>query len=219
MERLRLLVSAICLRRTKDCLGLPPRENRVQQVVFSNEENTIYEACKQSTVDVIELVFKDDGKLKSFATVIQLILRLRQICNHGKKMLSAASLRSLEDYTSARESPGNVLPLIEKTLCGLCGRQVLEFASLLRCMHPACASCFEEKEISTSELQLECSICAGTISPKAALDLDNDHAAEKSLCDDYQPSSKVVCLLKNLHAHSEESADPPIKRLSITLAP
>lgn len=218
MKRLRLLVSAICLRRTKDCLGLPPRKNEIQPVVFSSEEKHLYETCKQSTVEFIELVFKEDGKLKSFTTVIQLILRLRQICNHGKEMLSTKTLKNIDDFILSQGSKGGISPLVEAALCGLCGRKVQDVDSLLPCMHPACSSCFEEKELMVSKGELECSICVGADSPNSHHDRGIDQPMPDAMMVDYKPSSKVAALIKNLLSYNEDSANISIKRWS-TLTP
>lgn len=214
MKRLRLLVSAICLRRTKDCLGLPPRKNEIQPVVFNSEEKHLYESCKQSTVEFIELVFKEDGKLKSFATVIQLILRLRQICNHGKEMLSAKTLKKIDDYMSSQGSRESISPLVEIALCGMCGRKVHDMDSLLPCMHPSCSSCFEEKEMMISKGELECSICAGRDSSKSnnSPGIGQDQSMPDAIIVDYKPSSKVAALVQNLLSYNEDPDHLPIKR-------
>ncbi|CAD6594367.1 MAG: hypothetical protein ASARMPRED_009263, partial [Alectoria sarmentosa] len=213
MKRLRLLVSAICLRRTKDCLGLPPRKNEIQPVAFNNEEKDLYEICKQSTVEFIELVFKEDGKLKSFATVIQLILRLRQICNHGKEMLSAKALKNIDDYMSSQGSRGSMSRLVEVALCGICGRKVQDMEALLPCMHPTCSFCFEEKEMMLSKGELDCSICAGTLSSKSNNNLgsDQDQPIPDAIIVAYKPSSKVATLIKNLLSYNQDPTTLPIK--------
>ena len=213
MKRLRLLVSAICLRRTKDCLGLPPRKNEIQSVIFNREEKQLYETCKQSTVEFIEFAFKEDGKIKSFATVIQLILRLRQICNHGKEMLSAKTLKNIDNYMSSQGPPGSMSSLVESAMCGMCGRKVQDMDSLLPCMHLACGSCSEEKEMVISKGELECGICAGTLSPRSNNNLeDQDQPMPDAMIGDYNPSSKVAALVKNLLSCNEESTNTPIKR-------
>ncbi len=217
MKRLRSLVSAICLRRTKDCLGLPARKNENQLVVFSSEEKHLYETCKQSTIEFIELVFKEDGKPRSFATVIQLILRLRQICNHGKEMLSAKSLKNIDDYMSSQGSRGSISPPVEIALCGICGRKVQDIDSLLPCMHTACGSCFEEKEMMFSKGELQCSICAGTGFPRSSNSpgLDQDQPMPDAMIANYKPSSKVAALVRNLLSYNTDPDKLPIKRYLI----
>ncbi|KAM0796210.1 SNF2 family N-terminal domain-containing protein [Usnea florida] len=211
MNRLRLLVSAICLRRTKDCLGLPPRLNEIQPVVFNSEEKVLYETCKQSTVEFIELVLKEDGKPKSFATVIQLILRLRQICNHGKEMLSTKTMKNIGDFMLSQGSKEEVSTPEEISLCGICGRRTPDNDSFLPCLHPACSSCFEEKELIISKGELECSSCAGTSSPRSNNSPVVDQPLSDAMIVDYKPSSKVAALLKNLRSYNEDSTEMPIK--------
>ena len=215
MNRLRLLVSAICLRRTKDCLGLPPRLNEIQPVVFNSEEKLLYETCKQSTVEFIELVLKEDGKPKSFATVIQLILRLRQICNHGKEMLSTKTMKNIQDFTLSQGSKGEVSAPEEIALCGICGRRTPDIDSFLPCLHPACSSCFEEKELIISKGELECSSCAGTISSRSNNSPAIDQPMSDAMIVDYKASSKVAALMKNLRSYCEDSTEMPIKRFSL----
>ena len=212
MKRLRLLVSAICLRRTKDCLGLPPRTNKIQQVVFNSQEKHLYETCKRSTVELIEFVFQEDGRLKSFATVIQLILRLRQICNHGKEMLSTKTLKNIDDFELSEGSKGGTPPFVETAFCGICARKIQVIDSLLPCMHPACSSCFEEKEMMVSKGELECSICSSSDSPMSNSDLQNDELMPDAMKVDYRPSSKVAALIENLLSYKEDFTNLPIKR-------
>ena len=220
MKRLRLLVSAICLRRTKDCLGLPSRMNEIQRVAFNSEETLLYETCKHSTVEFIELVLKEDGKPQSFATVIQLILRLRQICNHGKEMLSTKTLKIIQDFKMSQGSKGEVSSPKETALCGVCGRKTLDIDSLLPCMHPACSSCFEEKEIMISKGVLECSSCADASSPRSNDSPLVDQPMSDAMIVDYKPSSKVAALMRNLLSYNENSTEIPIKRFcTLTLSP
>ena len=214
MKRLRQLVSAVCLRRTKACLGLPPRKNETQDVHLNDEEVDLYESCKRSTIEFIDFVFKEDEKLKSSATAIQLILRLRQVCDHGKHMLSVTTLENIEDYTSSHGSRKIASPSAEAAVCGICGCEVHDYISLLRCMHPACHRCSQEMEI---DVEPECSICSGTNLKKA------DAAWEPAIRDhmdlDYQPSSKVTALLRNLESDKGGSTDTPVKRYPILSNP
>ena len=215
MQRLRLLVNAICLRRTKDCLGLPPRKNEREDVELGAEEMDLYEICKKSTVELIEVAIREDGKLKSFATVVQLILRLRQICSHGKEMLSNKSLKNIKDYKPASGFTRSVPLVQEIALCGICERKVQNLKSLLPCMHPACGSCFEDLELSVSEAGTECLICAGTDFQKSNCGAENESAIMDRSSVGYRPSSKVDALLRNLHSYVEEATGTPIKRYAV----
>ena len=210
MKRLRQLVSAVCLRRTKACLGLPPRNNAIQDVHLNDEELVLYESCKQSTIEFIDFVFKEDEKLKSSATAIQLILRLRQVCDHWKQMLSVTTLENMEAYRTSHGSREFASPSAEAPVCGVCGCEVHDYKSLLRCMHPACHRCSQEMEI---DVEPECSVCSGTNLKK--VDLAWEPAIQGHMDLDYQPSSKVTALLRNLEIDKGRSTETPVKRYSI----
>ena len=210
MKRLRQLVSAVCLRRTKECLGLPPRRNETHYVHLNDEEVDLYGSCKRSTIEFIDFVFKEDERLKSSATAIQLILRLRQVCDHGKQMLSATTLENMEDYLSTQGSREITSPSAEVAVCGICGSKVYYHISLLRCMHPACHRCSQEMEI---DVEPECSICSGTNLKKAAPACEPAIRSHMDL--DYRPSSKVTTLLRNLESGKGGSTETSIKRYSI----
>ena len=219
MTRLRLLVSAVCLRRTKECLRLPPRKSETQRVILNNEEKQLHEIYRRNTVDFIDFVFRGNIKLKSFATVIQQILRLRQICDHGKEMLSLKTIQNMDDYISTQGSKGDIVPSTETALCGACGRKVEDFYLLLRCLHPACRPCSDERDIATPDGELECMICAGTAyqGSNEGTDVENESETHGVTGIEYRPSSKVAALLQNLRTLNHEHIDPPIKRYSDTL--
>lgn len=159
------------------------------------------------------LRLQGDLKLKSFATVIQQILRLRQICDHGKEMLSFKTLQNMEDFNASQGSKGSILPSAETALCGACGRKVDDFNSLLRCLHPTCRLCSEEKDILTPDGEPECLICASTASQDTSHpDTDSEPETRDDIGVEYRPSSKVTALLKNLRRFSQEPTDLPIKR-------
>ena len=209
MKRLRQLVSAVCLRRTKACLGLPPRKNEIQDVHLNDEEVVLYESCKQSTIEFIDFVFEEDEKLKSSATAIQLILRLRQVCDHGKQMLSVTTLENIEAYKTSHGPRELASSSAEAPVCGVCGCEVRDYKSLLRCMHPACPRCSQEMDV---DVEPECCVCSGTNAKK--VDLAWEPAIQGHMHLDYQPSSKVTALLKNLESDKGRSTDTPVKRYS-----
>ncbi len=210
MKRLRQLVSAVCLRRTKECLGLPPRRNETQHVRLNEEEAELYRSCKRSTIEFIDFVFREDERLKSSATAIQLLLRLRQVCDHGKQMLSATTLENMEDYLSTQGSREITSPSAEVAVCGICGCRVYDYISLLQCMHPTCRRCSQEIEI---DVEPECSTCSGTTLKKVV------PACKPAIRDymdiDYRPSSKVEALLRNLESGKGGSTETSVKRYSI----
>ena len=85
IKKLRLLVNTMTLRRTKACvhgdIQLDPRINETHRVTFTAKERQLYDCFRLNSLELIGHAFDNDGKMKSF-TILQSILRLRQICNN-----------------------------------------------------------------------------------------------------------------------------------------
>jgi SNF2 family DNA or RNA helicase len=98
IERLKALVQAISLRRTKKSvfgeLSLGPRVDRVQPVELNEEEKTLYTIVKRSWTYAA-------GNSGSMRNIFQTITKLRQICDHGRELLSPKTLAVLDQgYTN-----------------------------------------------------------------------------------------------------------------------
>ena len=81
MDKLRILVDSIALRRRKDRIDLPAKHDRTLQLRFSPEEQELYDATSRQSRYKIDMVAKQ-GHLsgKAYVHVLQTILRLRMIC-------------------------------------------------------------------------------------------------------------------------------------------
>ncbi|KAK6606039.1 SNF2 family domain-containing protein [Botrytis cinerea] len=80
IPKLRLLVDSITLRRLKDKIDLPKRHDQIARLDFSDEE--LITSQGESALGG-----------KTFHHILQSILRLRQVCAHGKDLLSAEDLK------------------------------------------------------------------------------------------------------------------------------
>jgi len=207
MEKLKTLVQAVSLRRTKENvfeeLKLGSRVEDVQLVELNEEERRIYNIVKRSWSFGSMGSRLDKG-------IFNTILKLRQICNHGRDLLSAQTLELLDEKfvteTLSEEISGEVPP------CENCGRNIQASSSgtveehILPCMHFLCRDCC----LSTGGA-ISCPLCS-----------DNDRemgkecfapVSEARLYADapYFPSSKVLRLLQNLHADLSTYLEFPIK--------
>lgn len=97
--RLKSLVRAITIARTKSVVNLPPREDFIYHLNFTPEENQLYEDAKKKTVamlrDAISL-----SQTKTTFNALQRLNALRLICSHG---LLAQSNLAME--TSSQSTP------------------------------------------------------------------------------------------------------------------
>ncbi|KAI1386581.1 SNF2 family N-terminal domain-containing protein [Hypoxylon trugodes] len=195
-ERLRLLVQSISLRRTKKALNaelkLPPRHEIIQPVSLNREEKFLYDSLKRH----FTLAFDLGG---SVMNAFQFILRLRQVCNHGRDLLPQ-SLRSWLDQASACE--GVMLPRCEA--CDI----ILDEGNnssdnLLSCFHQICQACLQTDKVTCNSTGF-CPLCNPDITEKEeTADVGLITVNSEDTLRNYRPSSKVDALLQNLHNDRE----------------
>ena len=104
IPKLRILVDTITLRRLKDRIDLPARQDQVVRLNFSEEEQQLYSWFKHQADAKMGLIAKEGSKNlggRGYVHVLQAILRLRLICAHGKELLGEDDLKLTEGMTSA----------------------------------------------------------------------------------------------------------------------
>lgn len=97
LERLRKLVAATCLRRTKDHvqnqLRLPPRIEREHLINLNSEEQSLYDFFKSRASPLArKFTRQSEADKAQWGTMLSIINFLRLICNHGEQLLPAAML-------------------------------------------------------------------------------------------------------------------------------
>lgn len=98
IQRLRKLVAATCLRRTKnhiqDQLKLPPRVEKIEFVELDPEERSLYDFFKTRASSLVVGKFTQRSEMDKarWGTMLSLIGFLRLICNHGEQLLPAAAI-------------------------------------------------------------------------------------------------------------------------------
>ncbi|KAH7085094.1 SNF2 family N-terminal domain-containing protein [Paraphoma chrysanthemicola] len=92
VDTLKKLLSSFMLRRTKAILDLPKREDKIQHIAFSEEEEKYYRSIEQPVVDMLDRTSTDSNRGGTpWMTTIQLINKLRLVCNLGKYVPSQQS--------------------------------------------------------------------------------------------------------------------------------
>ncbi|TRM67085.1 SNF2 family N-terminal domain-containing protein [Schizophyllum amplum] len=90
MKRLQVVLKAVMLRRTKDqmlngkrLIELPPRNLTIVSCPFSVQEQIFYENLEAKMGDTVKnLMESGEGGGQAYISVLLLLLRLRQACNH-----------------------------------------------------------------------------------------------------------------------------------------
>ncbi|KAJ3479596.1 hypothetical protein NLG97_g8282 [Lecanicillium saksenae] len=98
VPKLRILVDTITLRRLKDKIDLPPRQDLVVKLDFSSEERAVYDMFSRNAQDRVKVLAgtRDRGLGgNTYIHILKAILRLRLLCAHGKDLLNEADLAAL----------------------------------------------------------------------------------------------------------------------------
>lgn len=91
IPKLRVLVGSVTLRRLKDKIDLPPRNDYVIRLDFSPEEQSLYDVFARNADERVRVLTGQRERMlggKTYIHILQSILRLRLICAHGKDLLS-----------------------------------------------------------------------------------------------------------------------------------
>jgi len=130
--RLKTLVRAITISRTKKVVLLPPREDFVHHVDFAPEELELYEDAKKQTIPLIRNALASGQGGKTF-NALQHLNNLRLICSHGRL---AQSYRGAETLQFGNPSMSHGLMNMQDSFfnevlsgistCNSCGKELLE---------------------------------------------------------------------------------------------
>ncbi|KAF8475099.1 SNF2 family N-terminal domain-containing protein [Kalaharituber pfeilii] len=119
-EKLRLLLNSTLLRRTKRKvqlqLELAPKIEQVCYGQLSSSEQQLYDACREFSIKLLEHGLPN-------ATSLDVILRLRQICNHGSALLRGHFSQQLQQYInsqaiSPKQTPVSMLHFSPESMTG-----------------------------------------------------------------------------------------------------
>lgn len=191
-------------------LKLPEMTSRIIRIKFNSHEQEKYSAFQTEAQGAL-LDFKDkDGQTK-YSHLLEVLLRLRQVCNHWALCKNRVDklMSMLEEHKVVPLTPENVRALQEmlqlqiesQELCAIC-LDNLEQPVITACAHSYCRGCIEQ----VIERQHKCPLCRADIketntlvSPAVELGEDTDTVE----ADPDSPSSKIETLVKILTAQGQ----------------
>lgn len=109
--KLQSVLAHVLLRRTKDqklangqaIVALPPRVCKVRALKFGSHEEDFYTSLWSASKTTFESYVANGSVLRNYAHVLELLLRLRQACDHPLLVLN-----------KKRQRPANVVPIIQR---------------------------------------------------------------------------------------------------------
>ncbi|RKK08170.1 hypothetical protein BFJ65_g16831 [Fusarium oxysporum f. sp. cepae] len=204
-KRLTSLFRAVALRRTKQSisseLDLPGREILYHPIKLNESESKFYDKLKQAYIF-------GSGAGGTPITCFQIILRLRQVCDHGLDLLPSAIRKWLENDEYSYNAP---IPEV----CELCeesmesdNRESPQQKSM-SCVHMVCNLCRTDR-FSDEGRESGCPLCSGKTTARNKTTPGPPDDIQPS---NYVPSSKVKALLENLDRNRLEISDLPPKSI------
>ncbi|KAI5843795.1 SNF2 family N-terminal domain-containing protein [Morchella snyderi] len=238
---LRVLIGSTCLRRNKDILELPPKIDQEVYIHLEPPERGLYESCKKDSANMIEHALTERGSGSSYFSILQSILRLRLMCDHGKDLLPSVVQNRLAGYSNTDYNPstsmdidmGDYADVQEESptqsiasgfltpRCALCNEatdaaESDAISSSQDCSHTICDSCLKLYELNTTQLgtssQISCPKCAEAAGFSLEGLKDEDNPRWMEDRPYGGPSTKVKALIKNLQLDArKDSEGKPIK--------
>ena len=204
-ENLRLLLSAICLRRNKTVMPSKGHETEDRHPKFSEQERRQYRnlelACKRA------IVIGSKGKSEDAAhhKVMEALLRLRMFCNNGlvlHNQSGSSSSRSLSH-------PDEILSFLQQSgeaICSYCSIDVLSLGPLAeadsgyltRCWRVICGECVQQYRAEKKDGEaFTCPLCC------AQHEMEGMHDDEMSPGPPSEKTfpSKITCLVQDVQRH------------------
>jgi DNA repair protein RAD5 len=152
--RLQAVLGTILLRRTKDqkfnnapIVTLPPRLCTVRRDRFVPEEEDFYQSMWTASKTKFDSYVRAGSVLQNYAHVLELLLRLRQACDHPMLVLN-----------KRKKSPADVLPVIQRYLAA-----TTVASSTIAAAAAAAAEAEQVKEIMSTWSDEECVLCLETM--------------------------------------------------------
>ncbi|KAI9160629.1 hypothetical protein LWI28_010140 [Acer negundo] len=206
LSRLQALMSTISLRRTKDdgLIELPPKTVETCYVELSIEERNLYDGLEGEAKGVVQDYITDGSVLRNYATVLSIILRLRQICTN--MALCPSDVRSILPSYNIEDASNNP-DLLKKLVAALQDGEDFDCPICISppthmvitcCAHIFCQACILKTLKRTKPC---CPLCRHPLSQSDLFSSPLEPSADTGMTDSkYVTSSKVSALLTLLLA-------------------
>lgn len=164
-ENLRTLLKAICIRRTRNLLHLPKTRTVEYKLHLSTSEHSRYLQIGDSHRQAIDDAVCGRKPAEAYRTILQALLKLRMLCNHGTLQPN--------DATSVTDGADETLALLQdgSAICAYCGKDIVsdgaeeDFVAgrLPACSHVVCGGCIQQYQKDPQRLNegfgVACPLC------------------------------------------------------------
>lgn len=221
MSLLRDIISSMTLRRkksTKDSRGrqiihLPKKTVEIVSLIPSPEERDFYTALHDRTKTQFDTFVREGKVMRNYASILELLLRLRQACDHPYLVFAAAPskdsvvMKDKDKLFKQFLQAGSSSQFVEKIFndaesgslhaskeCPLCLDVIDDAVAPRECGHPACRTCLLECVQRTKR----CPVCRASITFDSVATLPRATRFSVDLKTRWRSSAKIDALLKDL---------------------
>ncbi|XP_066321736.1 LOW QUALITY PROTEIN: DNA repair protein RAD5A-like [Miscanthus floridulus] len=226
LKLLQSILKPIMLRRTKNStdkegrpiLNLPPANIEVKYCVLSEVEKDFYEALFRRSKVKFDQFVEQGRVLHNYASILELLLRLRQCCDHPFLVMSRGDTQEFADLNKlakrflrggngAVNGDSSCIPsraYIEEVVqelqkgegeCPIC-LEAFEDAVLTPCAHRLCRECLLSSwRSATAGL---CPVCRKSMSKQDLITAPTDNRFQIDVEKNWVESSKISALLQEL---------------------
>lgn len=220
LSRLQSMLRVIMLRRTKEILTLPPREDIVQYLELSAPERELYDIFRDESRSLIDTILREDTSKRGFS-IMQSFLRQRQICNHGSELLPSLVRAGLDRKRRIQGWRNGAAADEMPIFCEACEAEI-DFsawknrASFDFCFHLVCTRCLKTRSPEAGSSNA-CPVCNEEDSDRKSVRKKGPSLADWFRTTEYRgPSTKVTALINNIQSTNPAgSAEKPKRSVQI----
>ncbi|URD77866.1 hypothetical protein MUK42_05395 [Musa troglodytarum] len=204
LKLVKAILRPLMLRRTKDTkdgngkpiLVLPPANIRTVECEQSEAERDFYEALFERSKVRFDQFVAQGKVLHNYASILELLLRLRQCCNHPFLVMSRTlHVRSSPTLHLSILSAGGTLNS-EVTECPICLESASDDPVLTPCAHRMCRECLLSSWRTPAGGP--CPICRSPLSKADLITCPSESRFQDDVEKNWKESSKVTKLIKYL---------------------
>lgn len=223
MSLVRDIVSPITLRRRKDTkdsdgnnvVQLTKKTVELVSLTASPEEQEFYDALAQKTQVQFNHYLAQGKALSNYASILELLLRLRQACCHPYLVFSAAPskdsvvMKDKDKMFKQFLDAGSSSQFVDQMLadsgkldqnCPICLDLIDDAVAPKECGHPACRDCL----MDVLERTRQCPICRKSLSKDSIATLPRASRFSIDLEKQWRSSAKIDALLRDVGEVEEQ---------------
>eukprot|EP01105_Mastigella_eilhardi_P020217 TRINITY_DN4797_c0_g1_i6.p1 TRINITY_DN4797_c0_g1~~TRINITY_DN4797_c0_g1_i6.p1 ORF type:complete len:660 (+),score=174.99 TRINITY_DN4797_c0_g1_i6:102-2081(+) len=233
LSLVQTILHPILLRRTKDMrnrdgtpiVDLPEKDVSTIYLTMTSEEEDFYNALLQRSQTKFAAYVAEGTALANYASILELLLRLRQACDHPfltlsrgdtdtyadlKKLLYRAQESSAEDGSGFSQ---NFVSQVEENIrtgqvqseqCPVC-LEIVEDAVMAPCLHTMCRLCAvglfcagRHSAAAAADATAACPVCRAQFARSALVTVPRANRFRVDVRKEWRSSTKVDALLAEL---------------------